>query len=96
MKGGLAAMMCAVRDLSEQNAVRVRFLCVPDEESEDIDRRSTDDVVRGGFSADFAITGEPTDLHVGVQAKGVLAFRLARPRARGPRLDARGSATTRS
>ena len=29
-----------------------------------------------GFSGDFAITGEPTDLHVGVQAKGVLAFRL--------------------
>ena len=76
MKGGLAAMMCAVRDLSEQDAVRVRFVCVPDEESEDIDTRSTDDVVRGGFTGDFAITGEPTGLHVGVQAKGVLAFRL--------------------
>ena len=88
MKGGLAAMMCAVRDLSEQAAVRVRFLCVPDEESEDIDRRSTDDVVRGGFAGDFAITGEPTDLHVGVQAKGVLAFRLQVLRPRGPRLDA--------
>src|SRR5205814_3450069 len=25
---------------------------------------------------DFAITGEPTDLHIGVQAKGVLALRL--------------------
>ena len=25
---------------------------------------------------DFAITGEPTDLHVGIQAKGVLACRL--------------------
>jgi succinyl-diaminopimelate desuccinylase len=76
MKGGLAAMMCAMRDLVDQDAVRVRFTCVPDEESEDIDTRSIDEVVRGGFSADFAITGEPTDLHVGVQAKGVLAFRL--------------------
>ena len=76
MKGGLAAMMCALRDLVEQDAVRVRFVCVPDEESEDIDTRSTDDVVRGGFTGDFAITGEPTGLHVGVQAKGVLAFRL--------------------
>ena len=76
MKGGLAAMMCAVRDLAEQDAVRVRFVCVPDEESEDIDTRSTDEVVRGGFTGDFAITGEPTGLHVGVQAKGVLAFRL--------------------
>ena len=76
MKGGLAAMMCAMRDLAEQDQVRVRFVCVPDEESEDIDTRSTDEVVRGGFTGDFAITGEPTDLHVGVQAKGVLAFRL--------------------
>ena len=76
MKGGLAAMMCALRDLADQDAVRVRFVCVPDEESEDIDTRSIDEVVRGGFPADFAITGEPTDLHVGVQAKGVLAFRL--------------------
>ena len=54
----------------------MRFVCVPDEESEDIDTRSIDEIVRGGFPADFAITGEPTDLHVGVQAKGVLAFRL--------------------
>jgi succinyl-diaminopimelate desuccinylase len=76
MKGGLAAMMCAMRDLADQSAVRVRFVCVPDEESEDIDTRSIDEFVRGGFPADFAITGEPTDLHVGVQAKGVLAFRL--------------------
>ena len=76
MKGGLAAMMCALRELAEQDSVRVRFVCVPDEESEDIDTHSTDEVVRSGFAGDFAITGEPTDLHVGVQAKGVLAFRL--------------------
>ena len=76
MKGGLAAMMCALRDVAEQDRVRVRFLCAPDEESEDIDTRSTDDVVKGGFRGDFAITGEPTDLHVGVQAKGVLACRV--------------------
>jgi len=69
-------MMCALRDLAEQDRVRVRFLCAPDEESEDIDTRSTDDVVKGGFRGDFAITGEPTDLHVGVQAKGVLACRV--------------------
>src|SRR4051794_39054083 len=34
MKGGLAAMMCALRDLAEQDHVRVLFVCVPDEESE--------------------------------------------------------------
>ena len=31
--------------------MRVRFVCVPDEESEDIDTRSTDEIVRGGFPA---------------------------------------------
>jgi succinyl-diaminopimelate desuccinylase len=76
MKGGLAAMMLALHDVSNNTGVRVRFLCVPDEESEDIDQRATDEMVREGFIGDFAITGEPTDLHVGIQAKGVLAFRL--------------------
>jgi succinyl-diaminopimelate desuccinylase len=33
-------------------------------------------MVRQGFLGDFAITGEPTGLHVGVQAKGVLAARI--------------------
>jgi succinyl-diaminopimelate desuccinylase len=76
MKGGLAAMMCAVHDVAGQRDVRVRFLCVPDEESEEADDRSTDVLVAGGYAADFAITGEPTDLHIGVEAKGVLAMRL--------------------
>ena len=35
MKGGLAAMMCAVRDLAAQDAVRVHFVCVSDEESDE-------------------------------------------------------------
>lgn len=30
-----------------------------------------------GLSGDFAITGEPTDMHIGVEAKGVLALRVA-------------------
>jgi succinyl-diaminopimelate desuccinylase len=55
MKGALAAMMLALRDAAEQDAVNVRFVCVPDEESDDV---------------------EPTDLHIGVQAKGVLAVRV--------------------
>src|SRR5205807_2395941 len=69
MKGGLAAMMCALKDLEPQERVRVRLVCVPDEESEELDERSTDDVVKRGLGGDFAITGEPTDLHVGVDAK---------------------------
>lgn len=77
MKGALAAMMCTVKDVADQQRVRVRFVCVPDEESEDVSSRSTDVIVAGGYRGDFALTGEPTDLHIGVQAKGVLAVRVA-------------------
>jgi succinyl-diaminopimelate desuccinylase len=76
MKGGLAAMMCALKDCETQDRVRVRLVCVPDEESEDIDERSTDGVVARGLGGTFAITGEPTDMHIGVQAKGVLVMRI--------------------
>jgi succinyl-diaminopimelate desuccinylase len=76
MKGGLAAMMCALKDLEHQERVRVRLICVPDEESEELDLRSTDDVVARGLGGEFAITGEPTDMHIGVEAKGVLAMRI--------------------
>jgi succinyl-diaminopimelate desuccinylase len=76
MKGGLAAILCAMVDAAAQDRVRVRLLCVPDEEAEDVTRRSTDAVVNDGLRGDFAITGEPTDLHIGVQAKGVLAVRV--------------------
>ncbi len=76
MKGGLAAMMCALKDVEQQERVRVRFMCVPDEESEEIDERSTDLMVKRGVKGDFAITGEPTNMHIGVEAKGVLAMRI--------------------
>jgi succinyl-diaminopimelate desuccinylase len=76
MKGGLAAMLCALRDVAEDQAVRVRMVIVPDEESEELDERSTDALVARGLGGDFAITGEPTDLHIGIQAKGVLAMRI--------------------
>ena len=77
MKGALASMMCALRDLRRAGRRSAcGSSCVPDEESEDIERRTSDDLVRRGLVGDFAITGEPTDLHVGIQAKGVLACRL--------------------
>ena len=44
MKGGLAAMMCALKDVERQEGVQVRLICVPDEESEELDVRSTDAV----------------------------------------------------
>ena len=39
-------------------------------------QRGSDYLVEKGYTGDFAITGEPTDLHIGVQAKGVLALRI--------------------
>ncbi len=76
MKGALAAMMCALMDLAGQERVRVQLFCVPDEESEELDERSTDEILTRGLNAGFAITGEPTNLHIGVEAKGVLAMRI--------------------
>ena len=76
MKGGLASMMCAVNDVAQQERVRVHFVCVADEESEEVDDRGSDKAVKEGYLGDFAITGEPTDLHIGIQAKGVLAMRI--------------------
>jgi succinyl-diaminopimelate desuccinylase len=76
MKGGLASMMLALHDLAAQSEVRVHFVCVADEESEEIEQRGSDYLVEQGYIGDFAITGEPTDLHIGIQAKGVLAMRI--------------------
>jgi succinyl-diaminopimelate desuccinylase len=76
MKGGLAAMMCATVDLASHAGLRTRFLCVPDEESDEPVDRASDYLVAKGYTGDFAITGEPTDLRIGVQAKGVLAMRI--------------------
>ncbi len=76
MKGALAAMMCALKDVERQERVRVRLVCVPDEESEELDERATEGVVKRGLGGNFAITGEPTDLHIGVEAKGVLAMSI--------------------
>jgi len=76
MKGALAAMMGAMHELRDARDVAVVLAIVPDEESEEEVDRGTNLLIRKGFSGHFAITGEPTDLHIGVQAKGVLALRL--------------------
>jgi succinyl-diaminopimelate desuccinylase len=76
MKGGLAAMLLTLVGMRDQDGVRVRLGIVGDEESEEEVERGSDKLVDGGFLGDFAITGEPTDLHIGVEAKGVLALRV--------------------
>jgi succinyl-diaminopimelate desuccinylase len=76
MKGAVAAMLLAVADLRDSERVRVRLGIVPDEESEEEAERGGDLLVSEGFLGDFVITGEPTDMHVGVAAKGVVAMRV--------------------
>ena len=77
MKGGLASMMCAARDLASQDKVKVHFVMCCDEESEEDENRGSDYIAKEmGYLGDFAITGEPTDMLIGVQAKGVLLLRL--------------------
>jgi succinyl-diaminopimelate desuccinylase len=76
MKGAMAALLLALAELRDQDRVRVRLGIVPDEESEEETERGGELLVEEGFLGDFAITGEPTDMHVGIAAKGVLAMRL--------------------
>ncbi len=76
MKGAIAAMLVTTAAMRDQEQVRVRLGIVGDEESEEEAERGSDHLVDSGFLGDFAITGEPTDLHIGVEAKGVLALRL--------------------
>ena len=76
MKGALAAMLVVAAAMRDQDGVRVRLGIVGDEESEEEAERGSDHIVDSGFVGDFAITGEPTDLHIGIEAKGVLALRL--------------------
>jgi succinyl-diaminopimelate desuccinylase len=76
MKGAVAALLLALADLRAQDGVRVRLGIVPDEESEEETDRGGELLVREGFVGDFAITGEPTDMHVGIAAKGVFAMRI--------------------
>jgi succinyl-diaminopimelate desuccinylase len=76
MKGAVAAMMLALTDARAQDRIRVRLALVADEESEELDDRGSDALVDRGYAGDFAITGEPTDMHIGIEAKGVLAMRI--------------------
>ena len=58
------------------SGIRCRLGIVPDEEREEEQERGADLLVEEGFRGDFAITGEPTDMLVGVAAKGVFAMRI--------------------
>jgi succinyl-diaminopimelate desuccinylase len=77
MKGALAAMMYALKDLHTLGCDgTVELLIVPDEEREYGGATGPEVLIDNGHTGDFLITGEPTDFHVGVQAKGVLDLRV--------------------
>lgn len=77
MKGALAAMMYAVEDLHAMGCdATVELLIVPDEEREYGGVKGAEVLIENGHTGDFLITGEPTDFHVGTQAKGVLDLRI--------------------
>jgi succinyl-diaminopimelate desuccinylase len=77
MKGALAAMMYAIEDLHAMNCdATVELLIVPDEEREYGGPKGAEVLIQNGHTGDFLITGEPTDFHIGAQAKGVLDLRV--------------------
>ena len=77
MKGALAAMMHAIEDLHAMGCeATVELLIVPDEEKEYGGPKGAEILIENGHTGDFLITGEPTDFHIGVQAKGVLQLRV--------------------
>jgi succinyl-diaminopimelate desuccinylase len=82
MKGALAAMLAALADLAEApdglTGGGVTLLIAPDEESDatSLGAKATAHLADAGHVGEFAICGEPTDLHIGVQAKGALVVRF--------------------
>lgn len=82
MKGALAVMLAALADVagSPQIApgVRTQLVIVPDEESaaRSHDEKATARLADAGYVGEFVVVGEPTDLHVGVQAKGAVVLQL--------------------
>jgi len=82
MKGALAAMLGALVDLAQApgrlEGMRVKLLIAPDEESDagTMNSKATARLADAGNLGEFAICGEPTDLQIGVQAKGALVVRF--------------------
>ena len=78
MKGALGAMMLAICDLTANppDGATVEFVMVPDEERAQPGANASEMLVDDGLRADIVICGEPTDMLVGVQAKGVMILEV--------------------
>lgn len=72
MKAGVAAMMQAFYELSKfpkKLTKKVQLHIVTDEET---NGETSKHLVEQGHHGDFVICGEPTNLHIGLQAKGII------------------------
>ena len=78
MKSALGAMMLATSDLAAAppDGVQVDLVIVPDEERTQPGPNATEMLVDQGMRADIVVCGEPTDMQVGVQAKGVMILEV--------------------
>jgi succinyl-diaminopimelate desuccinylase len=75
MKGGCAAMIEAFIDLSQEELTcQVMLQLVPDEETGG--RYGTAYLLEKGYTGDFVICTEPTDLQVSLKAKGIINLYL--------------------
>ncbi|WP_409304327.1 M20 family metallopeptidase [Peribacillus sp. SCS-155] len=73
MKAGVAAMMVALTELKKLPiGVKVQLQIVADEEIGGLN--CTGYLVKNGFTGDFVICSEPTQLGIGLQAKGLMHF----------------------
>jgi succinyl-diaminopimelate desuccinylase len=81
MKAALAAMMIATAELAREGlaGATLDLMIVPDEERGEPGANCSEALVRDGLRADFVVCGEPTDLQIGIQAKGVVLLCLHVP-----------------
>lgn len=71
MKAGCAAMMCTLAELKDKNLpCKIQLQLVSDEEICGLNCSKF--LSENGYLGDFVICGEPTQLGIGIQAKGIL------------------------
>ena len=76
MKGGIAAMLCAAEEILNRGLDldgTLLVACVVDEE---VTGYGTKDLIDRGYTADYAIVGEPTALQLELATKGALEFEV--------------------
>lgn len=75
MKAGDAAMLNAILNLKDKNLpYKIELQLVTDEETGGFN--CSEYLSNNGFTSDFVICGEPTQLGIGIQAKGILQVYL--------------------